>query len=276
MNSPRPRVEDTRLSINTATLGNPPLNASLDAIAAAGARNVGLWRETYNGMTAGEAARAVAAHGLHVSSLCRCVLSPDTQSMKDAWRAVDEAHELGAPALIVLAGGLWPNSRDLAGARARMTETLSELAIVAEAAGVRLALEPLHPMFTAGRSVVNTLGQALDVVEPFPPERAGVVLDTFNVWWDPELADQIRRAGRSSRIAALQVADWSRHHEHGPFLTRALPGDGIIELRSILAAVENAGYRGPIEIEIFNDQLWQQPPRQIARTAMHSLAATLH
>ncbi|WP_211368188.1 sugar phosphate isomerase/epimerase family protein [Microbacterium rhizomatis] len=275
MNAPGRRVAQARLSINTVTLGNPPLLDALDAIAATGARKVGLWRETYDGMTARQAARAVADHGLQVSSLCRCVLSHDTHTMADSRRAVDDAHQLGAAVLVVLAGGLPPGSHDLAGARARVAEAFAELANVAGEAGVRLALEPLHPMFAASRSVVNTLRQALDIVEPFPGERAGVVLDTFNVWWDPELADQICRAGLGNKIAAVQIADWSRNHEHGPFLTRALPGDGIIDNLGIIAAADSAGYRGPIEVEIFNDDLWQQPPRRIAEKAMSSFFAAL-
>lgn len=264
-----------RLSINTVILGNPSLHVALDAIAATGARNVGLWRKTYNGMTAGQAARAVADHGLQVSTLCRCVLSDDTHTMTDSRRAIDEAHQFGAAVLVVLAGGLPPGHSDLAGARNRAADAFAELANVAEEAGVRLGLEPLHPMFTARRSVVNTLRQALDMVASFPPERAGVVIDTFNVWWDPDLTDQIRRAGVDSRIAALQVADWSWDHEHGPFLTRALPGDGIIDIRRIVTATTHAGYLGPIEIEIFNDQFWQKAPQQAAHDAWGSLLASL-
>ncbi|WP_170285759.1 TIM barrel protein [Microbacterium rhizomatis] len=271
----RSTTAETRLSINTATLGNPPLQTALDAIATAGARNVGLWRETYEGMSPTQAARAVTDHGLQVSTLCRCVLTPDAAMMSDARRAADDAYELGAQALVVLAGGLPPGSHDLDGTRRRMIDTLGELVPIAEEAGVRIALEPLHPMFTASRSVVNTLRQALDIVAPFPAEQVGVVIDTFNVWWDPELTEQLGRAGRENRIAALQIADWSRDHEHGPFLTRALPGDGIIDLPAILAAVDHAGFRGPIEIEIFNDQLWLQPGQHIADEAMKSMSAIL-
>ncbi|SDZ49288.1 sugar phosphate isomerase/epimerase family protein [Herbiconiux ginsengi] len=275
MNALPRRVAETRLSINTVTLGNPPLHVALDAIAATGARNVGLWRETYDGKTARQAAKVVADHGLQVSTLCRCVLSTDRHTVADARRAIDDAHQLGAAALVVLAGGLPPGSRDLAGARTRVTEVFADIATVAGEAGVRLGLEPLHPMFTARRSVVNTLRHALDVVAPFPPETAGVVVDTFNVWWDAELIEQIRRAGAENRIAAVQVADWSWEHEHGPFLTRVLPGDGIIDITGILSATADAHYTGPIEVEIFNDLLWQKPPHQAAHNAWESLSASL-
>src|SRR5690606_22039678 len=167
----------------------------------------------------------------------------------DNRRAIDEAAQLGAPVLVLVSGGLAPGSRDLDGARAHVGEAIGALVPHARAAGVRLAIEPLHPMFCADRCVVATLGQALDLAEPYPADAVGVVVDTYHLWWDDQVWAQLARAGRAGRIACFQVADWVTPLPAGALLGRALPGAGCVQLRRFREAVDAAGYAGPIEVE---------------------------
>lgn len=154
-----------------------------------------------------------ATAGLAVSSLCRggflTVEGPDAHraALAENFRALEEAAELGADTLVMVVGGLPEGSRDLAGARTRVADLIAELAPHAGDFGVRMAIEPLHPMFCADRAVVSTLGQALDLAEHHPVEQVGVVVDSYHVWWDPDLPRQIERAG--PRIASYQVCDWT-------------------------------------------------------------------
>ncbi|HEY9523810.1 MAG TPA: sugar phosphate isomerase/epimerase family protein, partial [Thermopolyspora sp.] len=187
-------------------------------------------------------------------------------------RAIDEAAELGAPCLVMVVGGLpgaTPGeplpaegfSRDLAGARERVGEALAVLAPYAGERGVRLALEPLHPMYCADRAVLSTLGQALDLATPHPVEQVGVVVDTFHVWWDPQVLGQIARAG--DRIASYQVCDFLHPLPPDVLLGRGLMGDGVIDFGPITRAVAAAGYRGDVEVEIFNADLWAADPDEV-------------
>ena len=146
--------------------------------------------------------------------------------------------------------------RDIAAAREMVAEGIAAVAPYAQERGVRLAIEPLHPMFAADRSVIVTLAEALDLAERFPREQVGLVIDVYHVWWDPQLYQQIARA--SGRILGFHVNDWLApppEHLNG----RGMMGDGSSELRRMRAAVDAAGYDGPIEVEIFNRALWDMP-----------------
>lgn len=186
------------------------------------------------------------------------------RALDDNRRAVDEAAELGAACLVMVVGGLPEGSRDLAGARERMAEGIAELAPYAAGRGVRLALEPMHPIFCADRGVLSTLGQALDLAERFPAEQVGVVVDTFHVWWDPDVLGQIRRA--RGRVASFQVCDWITPLPPDALLSRGMMGDGHIDFPLLRRAVEQAGYAGDIEVEIFNAEVWAADPDAVVAT----------
>jgi sugar phosphate isomerase/epimerase len=131
---------------------------------------------------------------------------------------------------------------------------VAALAPFAASHGVRLALEPMHPMYCADRGVLSTLGQALDLAEAFPADQVGVVVDTFHVWWDPEVHEQIARAG--ARIASYQVCDWITPLPADALLARGMMGDGHIDFEHLGASVAAAGYTGDVEVEIFNADVW--------------------
>ncbi|SDD49493.1 Sugar phosphate isomerase/epimerase [Geodermatophilus telluris] len=270
-----------RLSLNQATVKHASLLDALDASRAAGIGAVGLWREPVAEVGLEKACALVADSGLRVSSLCRggFVTAPPgqarTAALAENRRAIEETAALAAagapgsaPVLVLVAGGLPDGDRDLAGARERARDAIGDLVGDARAAGVVLAVEPMHPVFAADRGVVSTLAQALDVAEQFPADAVGVVVDTYHVWWDPDLPAQVARAGRGGRIASYQLADWVTPLGPDVLVSRGLPGEGHADLAGISALVEAAGYRGDVEVEVFAHALWDADPAVVAvRTA---------
>jgi sugar phosphate isomerase/epimerase len=272
------RPAAARLSLNQATIKYASLEEALDVTAAAGYEAIGLWREPVAAVGLDVAARRLAASGLRFSTYCRggfftMAESPERRaSLDDNRRAIDETATLaaaGAPGsravLVLVVGGLPEGSRDLAGARAQVGAALAELAPAAAAAGVTLAIEPLHPMFCSDRAVVSTLGQALDLAAPFDPATVGVTVDTFHIWWDPDVLPAIARAGREGRIATYQVCDWKTPLPADVLLSRHYPGDGVIDFAGLSQAVEATGYDGDVEVEIFNADIWAEAPAVVAR-----------
>ncbi|MFD3539074.1 sugar phosphate isomerase/epimerase family protein [Streptomyces sp. NPDC058662] len=260
-----------RLSLNQETVRQWSLPELVAGCVAAGVGAVGLWRDPVRAFGARETAKLVAGAGLRVSSLCRggffTAADPGGRAaaLDDNRRAVEEAAELGADTLVLVSGGLPAGDRDLPGARGRIAGILGELAPWAGSHGVRLGIEPLHPMFASDRCVVSTLGQALDLAEQFPAEQVGVVADSYHLWWDERLPAELRRAGAGGRIACVQVADWITPLPQGVLLGRGQLGDGSVDLRGFRALADAAGYRGHIEVEIFNPHLWARDGTEVLR-----------
>jgi sugar phosphate isomerase/epimerase len=266
-----------RLSLNQASIKYAPLQEALTATAEAGITSIGLWREPVAEVGLPKATELVAASGLRVSSLCRggFITASDhtarTAALDENRRAIDEtaalAHagaEGSAAVLVLVAGGLPDRDTDLRGARERVQDGIGHLVEHAHGAGVTLAVEPMHPVYAADRGVISTLGQALDIAEPFPANTVGVVVDAFHIWWDPEVFDQIARAGAQGRIASYQVNDWITPLPADSLLARGVMGHGHIDLPRLTQAVLAAGYTGDVEVEIFNQQLWDMPYQQAA------------
>jgi len=280
VDSPHPR-----LSLNQATIKYAGLPEAIETVTGAGVRAIGTWREPVADVGLDDAVRMIADSGLRVSSHCRggFFTLPDgaerAAALDDNRRAIDETAVLAgagaagsAPVLVLVAGGLPSGSRDLVGARARVSDALAALVPHALDAGVQLAVEPLHPMYAADRAVVSTLAQALDMAAPFPPEAVGVVVDTFHVWWDPALPASIARAGAAGRIASYQVCDWTTPIAADPLLSRGVMGEGHVDFAPVTAAVTAAGYRGDVEVEIFNQAVWDAPAASVVRRVVRAFA----
>ncbi|MFJ4617973.1 sugar phosphate isomerase/epimerase family protein [Streptomyces sp. NPDC088812] len=246
----------------------------VDACRDLGVGNVGLWREPVQAFGVEETAKLVRDAGLTVTTLCRggflTAIDPGERAaaLADNRRAVDEAATLGTDTLVLVSGGLPAGSKDLGAARERIADALAELGPYAEDHGVKLAIEPLHPMFASDRCVVSTLAQALDLAERFPAHQVGVTVDTYHIWWDDAAPGQIARAGAGGRIHTFQLADWTTPLPEGVLNGRGQIGDGAIDMREWKAYVEAAGYTGAIEVELFNDALWARDGREVlAETA---------
>ncbi|MET7462776.1 sugar phosphate isomerase/epimerase [Nonomuraea sp. NPDC005501] len=273
------------LSLNQWTTRRWTVAEAVDGCVRHGLEAIGLWRQEVAQQGLAESAKLVREAGLRVSSLCRggflTAGGPGEDgrrafaaALEDNRRAVDEAAELGAACLVMVVGGL-PGvvpgeplsgavSKDLAAARERVAEGLAVLAPYAGERGVKLALEPLHPVYCADRAVISTLEQAVDLSLPYPVEQVGVVVDTFHVWWDPRLFEQIARAGE--RIASYQVCDFLHPLPADVLLGRGMMGDGVIDFAPITRAVLAAGYTGDVEVEIFNADVWAADPDEVLAT----------
>ncbi|CAL9450813.1 sugar phosphate isomerase/epimerase family protein [Streptomyces sp. enrichment culture] len=268
-----------RFSINQMTVKQLTLPELVAACGELGVTQVGLWREPVQEYGLEAAAKLVRDAGLTVTTLCRggflTAIEPGERSraLADNRRAVDEAATLGTDTLVLVSGGLPAGSKDLHGARERIADALAELGPYAAECGVRLAIEPLHPMYAADRCVVSTLAQALDLAERFPAQQVGVTVDTYHIWWDDQAPAQIARAGASGRIHTFQLADWTTPLPEGVLTGRGQLGDGAIDMREWLGYVEAAGYTGAVEVELFNDGLWARDGREVLRETAERFVA---
>ena len=266
-----------RLSVNQRTVPRLSLPELADRCARLGIDAVGLWREPVAEYGLDRTARLVKDAGLRVSSLCRGgFLTAEEAGQRQAaiddnLHALDEAAQLQADCLVLVVGGIPAGSTDLLGARQRLAEALTVLAPAARERGVQLALEALHPMYCADRSVLSTLRQALELAESISPgggfaddPTVGVVVDAYHVWWDPDVWSAIRAAG--PRILSFQVCDWILPLAADVLLARGMMGDGQIDLRALRSAVDEAGYIGDIEVEIFNQDIWDADPDRVLAT----------
>jgi sugar phosphate isomerase/epimerase len=270
------------LSLNTATVrkqGN--LIDIVEACTRHGIRAIDPWREQVAAVGLDRAVRAVRDAGLALSGYCRGGLFTSHAAHRnevrdDNRRCVDEAKALGAPCVVLVAGGLPQYSRpgsapskDIGAARAQVEDALGDMLDYARQAGLPLAIEPLHPAYAADRACVNTTKQALDICDRLDPGRSGmlgVALDVYHIWWDPELMGQIARAG-PDRLLAFHVCDWLVPTKD-ILNDRGMMGDGVIDIRSVRRAVEAQGYAGYSEIEIFSHDWWGKPMDDVLRTCI--------
>ena len=267
------------ISLNQATVNRLSLAEAIGLCVRHEFPAIGLWRERVAEAGLADAAAMVRAAGLHVSSLCRGGFfthadpAARAAAVADNKAAIAEAAALGTGTLVLVSGGLVPGSRDIGLARRMIADAIGELVPVAQAHGVRLGVEALHPMFAADRCVITRLGEALDLAAQFPADAVGVVVDTYHVWWDAALASDIARAGE--RIVSYQVCDWILPLPADPLLGRGHVGDGVIDFGPITASITAAGYDGYVEVEIFNAAVWDAPADQTAATVKERFAVVL-
>ncbi|UVH55200.1 sugar phosphate isomerase/epimerase [Variovorax paradoxus] len=266
------------LSINTATVRKQsgvevPLDRIIDQCAERGIRAISLWRDQVAAVGLDKVAKQLKAHGIGLSGYCRGGFfpAPDAAGLKaaldDNRRAIDEAKTLDAPCLVLVVGAL-PGAlegkvayKDIGRARSEVRDGIAASLEYAREVGMPLAIEPLHPMQAADRACINTLEHALDLCDELDAGKSGmlgVALDIYHVWWDPKLQQQIARAGRE-RLLAYHVCDWLTP-TRDLLSDRGMMGDGVVELKKIRGWVEDAGFAGFSEVEIFSNLDWWQRP----------------
>ena len=253
------------LSINLATVREQyNMRQAVEACLKQDIVAIAPWRDQVHAIGLAEATRIVADNKLRVTGLCRGGMFPAADpagretAIDDNKKAIDEAAALNADCLVLVVGGLPVGSRDIAHAREMVADGIAAILPHARAAGIPLAIEPLHPMYAADRACVNTLEQALDICDLLG-DGVGVAIDVYHVWWDPKLEQQIARAGASDRILAHHICDWLVPTTD-LLLDRGMMGDGVIDLKGIRRSIETAGYLGPQEVEIFSAQNWWRRP----------------
>ena len=270
------------LSLNTATVRKQgDFVAIAQACAKHGIRGVSPWRDQVATVGLGAAVKAVRENDLELSGYCRGGMFVGDAAHRaaerdDNRRCVDEAVALGAPCIVLVVGGLPQYSRpgstpskDIIAARAQVDDGIAAMMEYAGQANMPLAIEPLHPAYAADRACVNTTEQALDICDRLDPNRSGllgVALDVYHIWWDPELLPQIARAGRD-RLLAFHVCDWLVPTTD-ILNDRGMMGDGVIDIKSVRAAVEAQGFAGYSEIEIFSNGWWDRPIDEVLETCI--------
>jgi sugar phosphate isomerase/epimerase len=262
------------LSINLATV-RPQFGfaAAVDACLTQGITAIAPWRDQVAAIGLDEAARIIKANAVQVTGYCRGGMFPASDkiglaaAIDDNKRAIDESAALGADCLVMVVGGLPGTSKDIEAARAMVADGLAAILPYARACKVPLAVEPLHPMYAGDRACVNTLEQALDLCDALGA-GIGVAIDVYHTWWDPKIRAQIARAGRNGQILAHHISDWLIP-TRDLLLDRGMMGDGVIDLKQIRADIEQAGFHGAQEVEIFSSEnWWKRPGEEVIATCI--------
>lgn len=266
--------DHSALALNTATLGHNldghgagwGPERIIDACAERGLAGIVFWRREI-GTRAVEIGERVRAAGMEVVGLCRTpylVGSGAPATLDEAKAAVDMAAALGTKVLTIVTGGTQPGTRGVAETQKILAERVATLADYAAERDVRLALEPLNPMFGGNRTCLMTVRDALRVCDMAGKANLGVAVDVYHVWWDTTLAESCAEAG--DRILGFHLCDWLEDTAD-MLLDRGMMGDGVADLRSIRKAVEDAGYAGACEVEVFSAaNWWRRDPAEVLDT----------
>lgn len=256
----------SRLCIHTITTKPWSIEEAAKNFSKEGIGGITVWRDALNGRDIKQTGQMLRDSNLEIVSLCRGGFFPHTDNVKrqeaidDNRKAIDEAAALGAP-LIVLVCGAHP-SQPLTESRKQIRDGIAALIPYAKDAGVKLAIEPLHPMYADDRSAINTLAQANDMAEELASPWIGVAVDVYHLWWDPDLKNQIERCGKNEHIFAFHICDW-KTPTTDLLLDRGLMGEGCIPINEIRSWVEEAGFRGFNEVEIFSKKYWAEDQHHI-------------
>jgi sugar phosphate isomerase/epimerase len=258
----------SRLCVHTITTKPWAIEKSAAEFSAIGVKGITVWRDALSGRNIRDTKKMLTDYGLEVVSLCRGGFFPSIhgerrqKAIDDNLKAIDQAAELGAP-LVVLVCGADP-SQSLIESRKQIREGIEACLTHAAAAKVKLAIEPLHPMYADDRSAINTLQQANDMAESLASPWIGVAVDVYHLWWDPNLEQEIKRCGKNGNLSAFHICDWKT-----PTLDllndRGIMGEGCINIKQIRGWVEEAGFTGFNEVEIFSNIYWKQDQQEVLK-----------
>ncbi|CAN7569999.1 sugar phosphate isomerase/epimerase [Brucella pseudogrignonensis] len=267
--------DHSALALNTASLGHNldghgagwSPERLIDACAARGFGSIVFWRREI-GRRAVEIGERTRAAGLSVAGLCRTPFLVGADAVNrdvvidGAKASIDMAAELGAAVLTIVVGGVHPASKGPAESLKIIADRLGDIVLYAAERNVRLALEPLNPVYAGNRSCLTTLRDAVDICEALAEPNLGIAVDVYHVWWDTDLPAQLKRAGKE-RILGYHLCDWLADTSD-VLLDRGMMGDGVADLRFIRENIENAGYDGPCEVEVFSvDNWWKRDPGEV-------------
>lgn len=252
------------IAINKICLNKLTYEQAVDAVARAGFQGMTPWFDDVSHLAPAAARRIATDAGIDIAGFCNCGLfaldgrEARTKSIEKARRNIDYAAELEAASIVTVVGGLLPESTNLDDARNYAFDCLVEVHDHAKSTPVVLAIEALHPMYTADWSVVTSLGTANDWCDRLG-KGTGLTVDTYHTWWDPDWRMELKRAADHNRLTTYHVSDWLMTTDH-LLLDRGMPGEGVIDLATYDACVQELGYEGPVEIEIFSERLWALDP----------------
>ncbi len=263
--SAKPLADLSQLCIHTITTKPWNIETAAQNFSKAGVKGITVWRDALAGRNIKQTGQLLRDNDLSIVSLCRGGFFPSSDAGKrkaaldDNRKAIDEAAELGAP-MIVLVCGADPN-QSLEDSRKQIRDGIAAVLPEAKAAGIKLAIEPLHPMYADTRSAINTLAQANDMAEELNSPLVGVAADVYHLWWDPALEQEIKRCGKNNNLFAFHICDWNV--PTSDFLwDRGLMGEGCIPVRKIRGWIEETGFNGFYEVEIFSTKFWSEDQSQ--------------
>jgi sugar phosphate isomerase/epimerase len=250
----------SRLCLHTITTKPWVIEEAARNYAAAGVKGITVWRDAMDGRDISMTGGMLRQEGLEIVSLCRGGFFPSKDpdkrraALDENRRAIEEAFQLQTDKIVLVCGADPAQSPE--DSRKQIYDGIAAILPEAEAAGVKLAIEPLHPMYADTRSAINTLAQANDLSEALNHPSVGVAVDVYHLWWDPSLENEIIRCGRNNKLLAFHICDW-KSPTTDLLNDRGLMGEGCIPLRKIRSWVENAGFKGFLEVEIFSNEYWK-------------------
>jgi sugar phosphate isomerase/epimerase len=256
----RPITDTANLCIHTITTKPWSIEEAAEHFAAASIGGITVWRDALEGRNIAQTGSMLKAHNLNVVSLCRGGFFPSTsaeirkQAIDSNKKAIDEAAALGAPIVVLVCGADPGQSLEIS--REQIRNGIEAVLPHAEANGVKLAIEPLHPMYADTRSAISTLSQANDMAEKINSPWVGIAVDVYHLWWDDTLQTEIMRCGKNNNLFAFHICDW-KSPTTDMLNDRGLMGEGCINIRQIRGWVEEAGFNGFNEVEIFSNTYWQ-------------------
>jgi sugar phosphate isomerase/epimerase len=259
--NPDKQPELSNLCIHTITTKPWKIEEAVKNFAAAGVSGITVWRDALEARDIKSIGKLIRDHDLQIVSLCRGGFFPAKDAGKrklaieDNLRAIEEAYNLGT-SMIVLVCGADPH-QSLEESRKQIHDGIATILPQAIAAGVKLAIEPLHPMYADTRSAINTLAQANEMAEELDSPFVGVAVDVYHIWWDPNLENEIARCGKNRNLLAFHICDW-KVPTSDFLLDRGLMGEGCIPIRKIRSWVEATGFNGFNEVEIFSTAYWKE------------------
>ena len=268
-----PLTDYSRLCVHTITTKGWEIEEAIDCYKEAGVSGITVWRQWLEGHNPDKVGHRIRSAGLKIVSLCRGGFYPAikeaarAEAIDDNRLAIEQAAALGAP-LVVLVCGADPG-QSLVESRKQIIDGIAANLPLAESLGIKLAIEPLHPMYANDRSAINTLASANDICDELNHPLVGITYDVYHLWWDPTLEAETIRAAKANRLFAYHVCDWLTPTTD-LLNDRGLMGEGCIELRRIRGLVEAAGFKGMIEVEIFSDRWWKQSTDKFLESIKHS------
>ncbi len=254
-------VDLSQLCIHTITTKPWTIEQAAKNFSAAGVKGITVWRDALEGRGIKQTGQLIRKQGLTIVSLCRGGFFPSLDKVRrsaaidENKKAIDEAAELGTSLLVLVCGA--DPAQSLEDSRMQIHEGIEAIIPHAMAAGVKLAIEPLHPMYADSRSAVNTLAQANDMACKINSPWVGVAIDVYHLWWDPNLEKEVQRCGANGHLLAFHICDWKVPTQDF-LLDRGLMGEGCIPVKKIRDWVEATGYKGFYEVEIFSNHYWKQ------------------
>ena len=267
----------SRLCIHTITTKPWDIHTAIQKYSQAGVGGISVWRDTLEEKNIPSVAQEIKDANLQAVALVRGGFytsqnkSDRQNAIDENKKIIDECAAIGAP-MVVLVCGATPG-QSVAEDLKQIEEGISATMDHAKQANVTLAIEPLHPMYADIRSSVSTMKAANDLCEAIGGNNVGVAVDAFHVWWDPEFQSELARCGKNGHLSGYHICDWKLNMKD-MLNDRGLMGEGVIDLKTMSRQVDEAGFTGFYEVEVFSHHWWAQDQDEYLKQIINAYQAT--